>query len=344
MDRRILRLLQFTGEPEEIALLQRIKRESATEDECIAKAVQLLINPLTEGIQKVHPNIQLPSFNLADFNSNPSGYTAQIMQTTTETLSNTLWNHSLTYLTAKENAPRLVNEIFDDWERLSVIVSRHLDVLRHRWTRKTAEKRKKILTEAWPGMSARHRPDFNALRLGLKGPEHRDAWIVPYVNLEDLSKPKSLPNLFESRASESPEHFAWRDSAPVEMANAYEAIEELRAYGHTMLLSGQKTRQTYGTLVSWSDDRDSMHSIYWGYGFHLGVGWVLLETQRKLYRFLVRCTELLLPDGESVLSKIHLKTPVNDIMVTQTNSAPVLPVSDRGEYRGGVPQTTAIWV
>ena len=58
-----------------------------------------------------------------------------------------------------------------------------------------------------------------------------------------------------------------------------------------MLLTGQSTRETYGTIVSWSQNKDTAQDMYVGRAFHLGEGLVLLEIQDKLMSFLVRCDE-----------------------------------------------------
>ena len=66
--------------------------------------------------------------------------------------------------------------------------------------------------------------------------------------------------------------------------------------GHSMLLTAQSTRDTHGTIVSWSQNKDAPQNMYVGRAFHLGEGLVLLEIQDKLMSFLVRCTKLLLQD------------------------------------------------
>lgn len=204
-----------------------------------------------------------------------------------------------------------MNQIFDDWERLALIVSNHFHTLRQRWAKRNVDKRKNVLLEAWPGMSRGHRPDFHALRHEFKGQEHRDAWMMLYINLEDLSKPKNLLMFLESRASEHPEYFAWRDSAPFDMATTSGAITELKAFGHKMLLSGQKNRQAYGALVSWNDESSSFDDLCVEFCFPLVEGLVILETQKRLYRFLVRCTELLLLDHDLSLSELKITTVMN---------------------------------
>lgn len=67
-------------------------------------------------------------------------------------------------------------------------------------------------------MAEVHRPDFRALREQRSlwalehrrgGVRHRDAYLFPHVNLEDLSNNTNLLLFIESRALNGPETFAW---------------------------------------------------------------------------------------------------------------------------------------
>lgn len=282
-------------------------KECRSQEEFEAKYSELTIKPMIDMISQSHPEFNLPGFNPKDFSSNNEDFGKDFIQRFIGSITSSNSEHSKTHQIVKDIAPILVNQIFDDWEKLRIIVPRYLTALQHRWAKRTVEKRKKVLLDAWPGMSPGHRPDFHALRHGLKGPEHRDAWMMPHINLEDLSKPINLLLLLETRASEYPEYFAWSDSAPSQMANASKAVRVLEAYGHTMLLSGEKTRNNYGSLVAWQDDQASIWNNYLGFGYHLGEGMNILETQKRLYRFLLRCTELLLPDRDLSLSALNVR-------------------------------------
>lgn len=163
-----------------------------------------------------------------------------------------------TVTTARREAPQKVQRIFDNFDRLKKIFGAYASTLSSRWMKRTVPKRK-LLLEAWPGMSQAHRPDFNAYRCGLKDSRHRDAYLLPYVNLEDLSTPKNLMLLLSARSQHAPDVFAWSDSSTTHMASAVQAVHVPRAIGYSMLLSGQRTRDTYGTIVSWSQNKDAAH-------------------------------------------------------------------------------------
>ncbi|KAI4263618.1 MAG: hypothetical protein L6R42_001242 [Xanthoria sp. 1 TBL-2021] len=149
-----------------------------------------------------------------------------------------------------ENVQGLVDDIFDDWGKLRVITNAYSGALAKRWTKRTVPKRKKILLDAWPGMNPAHRPDFEVIRRDIKGPAHRDALLIPYINLEDLSSEKNLLDFMDSRTKVHPEYFAFSDSLTFKTAVKMEAVKPAAQYCQVMLLTGQKSRDTYGKLKS----------------------------------------------------------------------------------------------
>lgn len=98
-----------------------------------------------------------------------------------------------------------------------------------------------------------------------------------YVNLEDLISSNNLLILLQSRIGAGPDHFAWSDTAPIEMAIVMNAVAFLPSVGYTMRLSGQGNRTTYGTLVSWNDDPHSKKDIDLGIGAHLSEELIVFE-------------------------------------------------------------------
>ncbi|KAG6986516.1 hypothetical protein G7Y79_00079g100340 [Physcia stellaris] len=198
--------------------------------------------------------------------------------------------------TVRRKAPLVVNSILDDWETLQSIRGANSEVLNRRWMKKTIEKRKNILSRAWPEMNPVHRPEYDIIQRKLKGPLHRDALLMPFINLEDLCASKNLLNMIQSRASVPPEHFAFSDSAGFPIAIELEAVKDTALNGTIMLLTGQKTRATYGTLKTCKSQTEKEDHVYAGFGFKLDQGFIILQNQKKIYSFLVRCVELLLHD------------------------------------------------
>ena len=92
---------------------------------------------------------------------------------------------------AREVARVRSEHIIRDWQLLSNIVQRHESTIQKRWVQKTNEKRKEILLRAWPGMPSRHRPDFQEFWSRETAEQsNRDAYVWPYINIQDLTKPR----------------------------------------------------------------------------------------------------------------------------------------------------------
>lgn len=90
-----------------------------------------------------------------------------------------------------------------------------------------------------------HRPDFVALRQqrslwGLErkrdGTKHKNAYLMPHINLEDLGKSKNLLLFIESRTRNDPEAFAWSDSQQIRMAASADAVKIMTCTGYTMMV------------------------------------------------------------------------------------------------------------
>ena len=248
------------------------------------------------GLEKMATNMRvivpdLPAFSLNE-NFDPSDFFARYY----EGISAKNSRYQTLLRSLHEDVPVLVQCIFDDLQELRIISDTYAEVLGRRWTKKHHEKRKTLLLEAWPNMSHAHRPDFEVIRHKLKGFKHRDALMMPYINIEDLSQGENLLNLIESRTKETPEYFAWFDSIHFVTANTMEAVAPVLPLRLVMLLTGQKTRDTYGNLIHLQHQDDVQDILWTGFGFQAGLGLIVLENQKKLYHFLLRCTRLLLHD------------------------------------------------
>lgn len=116
----------------------------------------------------------------------------------------------------RQEAKERSTEVLTHWNRLRQILERHEDVIRKRWMKKSKVHRSKIILQAWPGMSATHRPDFEALikegsQLKTNGTKYREAYLWPYLNVEDLVRGKTFLLLINSRGRHPPHVFAHTD-------------------------------------------------------------------------------------------------------------------------------------
>ncbi|KAL8690232.1 MAG: hypothetical protein Q9218_004270 [Villophora microphyllina] len=279
-------LLPFLHGLDRERLLTCLRSGKISDDQFTAKVSELHLAELTQQMRVLAPELSF---------SDPKDHTEH--QSNVAKFLDTINGEDSVYrrvLWRAENMQETVENIFDDWSTLRRLTKMHYEALVKRWMKRTIPQRKKTLLEAWPDMSLVHRPDFEVIRRGLRGPDHRDALMMPYINCEDLSLEKNLLEFMRSRSQMSPEHFAWSDSLPYKAAEAMGAVLPAAQYEQLMLLSGQ-SRETYGQLkdITYADTEN----IVWtGYGLQLGHGIVILDTQQRLYRFLVRCAQLLLHD------------------------------------------------
>jgi hypothetical protein len=191
----------------------------------------------------------------------------------------------------------LAEHVFSQWYKLRAIYEQHMEAMKKRWQKWTKQKRKDILIEAWgnvgPGIPPNRRSNVNAYKLGLRGIEHKWTYLLPWINLEDLSGKINLPLLIESRANYEPSAFAWSDmNTAWDVCSTQLIIPD--ALGHGMLLT-EEPRTTYGRAILWTDD---LLSPSRGHP-PLGRGYICLDIQGRILTFLVRICEHLVGKEKS---------------------------------------------
>lgn len=201
----------------------------------------------------------------------------------------------------KQQAKQYAREIFTHRAALFDILERYEAILRKRWIRKIGEQRRKVLLTAYPTMPAKHRSDFEALRR--EGPEStragtrfRDAFLLPYMNLEDLLSAKHLLLFLTSRGRNGPDIFVDLDFNSIHLTTVTHAVTPSYLSNYTMLLAGQKTSSKYGRMVSWDDDVEAFDMMSKGTGIPPGEGLLVLEIQQRKLSFLLECAQVILQD------------------------------------------------
>jgi len=193
----------------------------------------------------------------------------------------------------------MARRIFEDWTLLAEILDGNEARLHKRWAKKTKKQRQEVLLAAWPNMSLQHRPDFAALwkesdQERRTGTKFREAYLWPYINLEDLSKPHTLLLLLNARAKHAPDAFAFADFDAIRLGMVTRAIKPAVLWGHHMIFRDRKTPETYGELRKWErNDPDLLCPIS---GMLAGGGLLTLEIQQRLMSFLVECCKLTMHD------------------------------------------------
>ncbi|KAK3048401.1 hypothetical protein LTR09_010232 [Extremus antarcticus] len=212
------------------------------------------------------------------------------------------------------------DQIFSDWNQLKSILDRHAGTIHKRWAKKTKTQRVEILLAAWPHMPATHRPDFAAfrkenVRQREAGTKFRGAYMWPYINLEGLSRPKTLPLLLDARSRNTPDVFAAADEDAAHLGYATQAIMPSFLNEYTMMFTGRKTPESYGELISWDDDDRAFEWLTSQRGMHPGQGLILLEMQQRILQFLVACCDRIMHDIalEHLGSEQYPVQPLSDL-------------------------------
>ncbi|KAJ9661038.1 hypothetical protein H2198_002197 [Neophaeococcomyces mojaviensis] len=204
----------------------------------------------------------------------------------------------------RREAKSYSTKIFDSFHLLGSILDRHEETIQKRWTKKTRNQRLNILLKAWPDMAISHRPDFAAFRRESevqrdRGSKCRDAYLFPYINAEDLSKPKTLPLFLHARSRHQPCEFSFSDLGACRFGKISKAIVPKFLNGHVMLFRGRTTADTYGQLLNWDDHPDAFDWMNERIGTLPGEGLLILEIQHRVLDFLVRCCKTILHDLDS---------------------------------------------
>ncbi|KAG8525269.1 uncharacterized protein KY384_008913 [Bacidia gigantensis] len=231
----------------------------------------------------------------------------------------------------KQEAKELSRKIYTTRRNLVDLLDRHEATIRKRWLKKTGEQRRKTLSAAFPGIAAHHRPDFQAVREEnasiVKNGRTRfyDAFLLPSLNLQDLSQPTNLLLFLHSRTRFAPSEFVNADANSVQLGMSSQAIIPVFLNCWTMYLIGQNTSQTYGRLVAWDDDDDAFDDMSSGVGNLPGEGLLVLQVQERKMRFLLECVHLILHDIPHADLSIAKQLPLKaDEMLPVTYDRPSL--------------------
>jgi hypothetical protein len=220
---------------------------------------------------------------------------------------------------AKSKASKYSASIFSDWKTLQDILDRHEESIRTRWAKKSGKNRKQLLLDIWPKMPQEHHPEWKAMaaaaeKRGLTGPiqspdsKYRDTFLLPNLNLEDLSGPRSFLVLLNARARNAPDAFAFSDYQNARVGVQTQCIKSVLIDGpvHKMRIIGHTSPATYGEI----------YALREGAGPNAGdvdpsVGLVILETQSRILNFVVKCAKSVLHDiaEDQVLSDAYPKQP-----------------------------------
>lgn len=202
----------------------------------------------------------------------------------------------------RRRAQAYSSKILQNYRLLHAIAERHEATIKKRWEKKKTSQRLAILRDAWGAeLPAAHRPDFSVWRRNEKqltsaAEKHRDAFMSPYINQEDLVKPRTLPLLLNARARNHPSSFAAADGEAMHLGKVTMAVVAAFLNQHVMLLNGITQDKEYGKLLEWDDHPDAFDWMHHRRQFLPGEGLLILEVQDHLMRFLVACCNDIMHD------------------------------------------------
>lgn len=161
------------------------------------------------------------------------------------------------------------------------------------------------------------------------GTQFRNHWLLPSINLEDLSKPRNLLLFVRSRTRNPPGEFVNVDANSVHIAHTSQALMPAHTSQalmppnlseHTIFLSGQNIQASYGRIVSWDEDGEAFDMMSNGTGLQPGEGLQVMEIQQRKMQFLHKFVELVLQDHP--LSNLSIsKQPEPSLDRLQGNSS-----------------------
>ncbi|KAF2877930.1 hypothetical protein BDV95DRAFT_600621 [Massariosphaeria phaeospora] len=204
-------------------------------------------------------------------------------------------------------------EIEKWWTVLGSLLITYEDHIRKRWLRKSIAQRKQILLKVWPDINRIHRPDLPIYETTHLKPDPdlvaTHGW--PYIDLEDLSRPKALLMFLNSRGRHLSDKFAHSD---LELAPLFKQRKEfvaLRRDQYSMAFIGRGSGDGNGKFVYWNDRLGLTRSINNGLTVSVDHGLQILQIQSHILKFLAGCGLRIVRDliGKMALPKELLQRP-----------------------------------
>ncbi|KAH0286238.1 hypothetical protein KCU62_g6954, partial [Aureobasidium sp. EXF-3399] len=233
----------------------------------------------------------------------------------------------------------LSDSLYSNWHELRHIISNHDGTIQKRWRNKTRDQKTSVLLEAWGhAMSECHRPDLTLfINTATDEPPHSlDAYKWPYINLEDLLRPRVLPTFLSSRGNYHPYVFCHTDLSACALGIATGNIGKSEVKGYAMLFRDSETPQCYAKVFLESEKNDSASNDTSGCWFNTGQGLLILEVQQHIWQFLLVCVKAILhdlvdsaqesnADTEAQSSALPTNEPAFYTLATSTIDAPYRP-------------------
>jgi hypothetical protein len=245
--------------------------------------------------------LNLPSYEEVEkaFQEGQEGIAALLRE---KGLEGTVPNFSISPETVRHTAATRSKSIFKNFRFLGSVLDRHEATIHRRWLKKSTKQRRKILQEAWGSeMALSHRPDFDALEREdewkrWKATDYHDAYLWPYINEEDLLKPRSLLLLMSTRSRCHPSDLAAGEYESHRLGRGTLAFKYGNPGSFLLDLVSQGDEDSYGRMWNFKTHPEVLEACAPRNYTVPHHGLLVLEAQERVTSFLVNCVKLLLHD------------------------------------------------
>jgi hypothetical protein len=240
-------------------------------------------------------------------------------------LESTLKNHQppvvLSITTALAERSVQATSILRGYAILRTILDRHEATIHRRWLNKSKKERRELVVEAWGTMPPSHRPDWEYMNNMSRMLQHDitpdlmnntvDAFMWPYINQEDLTKPRSLLLFLASRGRNHPAAFAAADLEAMHIGTSLKMLGSAKLPGYTMMFTDRQDHESYGELAQIGTSSDAYTRPYVNRGLEVGQGLLILHVQKATMEFLNYCSRIILHEfsAEEIFNSPLLPAP-----------------------------------
>ncbi|KAM0135192.1 hypothetical protein ACHAO1_005277 [Botrytis cinerea] len=249
-------------------------------------------------------------------------------------------SYEATYTEINDQARETSKKVLDNYQILRCIIDRKEEVLRQQWKKKSSAQRLKILQNCGIELPETHGADYMQLFRWQLGSDqnstsdnmsHRNNYMHPHLNVEDLIKVKSMLLLINSRGRNPPHLFANADLRAADLGVISGALPLKFLKDHHLLLEGE-SMETYGRLVPWTDKR-MKQKILAGFGHLPHQGLLILEIQDNIYSFLVNWCKALLQEIEiATIWRLPIE-PEPPLLVEASDDTAIASIAMETPYR-----------
>ncbi|EME42787.1 hypothetical protein DOTSEDRAFT_176085 [Dothistroma septosporum NZE10] len=233
-----------------------------------------------------------------------------------------------------------VASIFKHFRLLHNILERYESTIQKRWLKKTKEQKRRILLASWGGaMPTTHRADFEAFKKlrddgESTGHRLRSHFMWPFINQEDLTKPRTLLLFLNARGRNPPSDFAAADFEAMHIGVIKHAISATFLNEYVMLFNGKTAESEYGQLLSWDDHPDAFQWLHTRKHMQPGEGLLILESQEKTMNFLVECAKEILHDVDmNGIVEVPIQSAPPSVSELETGLASLALMKAEAAYR-----------